>query len=229
MRRNYISPEYSYVLYTGTLNMNEFASFFGSKMMDIEDEISIKGLDIVYFQNSDGEQINYNAESIYEPFVYSTITDKFNKHSLEIDPTQSKYDKDRLTKWIMKVNINDILRQYIYVKLKEARSFEGIKKEMTKTGKIDDSINEYIDLNILRKYKYKSIDLYISYKDLRSQNVLRWKSSWNPAIESDTNRINKLSTEFNVDESIMTLFFTQEKDSSLYNFDYYYNITFEKI
>ena len=37
MKRSYISPEVNYKPYRGTNNMLEERSFFGSKMMDIED------------------------------------------------------------------------------------------------------------------------------------------------------------------------------------------------
>ena len=42
MRRTYISPEFIYQKVNGTFNMQEHSSFFGSKMIEIDDEIVIK-------------------------------------------------------------------------------------------------------------------------------------------------------------------------------------------
>ena len=58
MRRNYISPEYKYVTKGGTFNMLEQTSFFGSKMIDIQDRISISNENVIYYQNSNFEQLN---------------------------------------------------------------------------------------------------------------------------------------------------------------------------
>ena len=46
MRRTYISPEFDYKPIFGTMNMLEQSSFFGSKMLEIEDKIDIKNENI---------------------------------------------------------------------------------------------------------------------------------------------------------------------------------------
>jgi hypothetical protein len=51
MRRSYISPEFEYNRVFGTLNMKEESSFFGSKMLEIEDSLELHNQGIVYFQN----------------------------------------------------------------------------------------------------------------------------------------------------------------------------------
>jgi hypothetical protein len=47
MRRTYISPEYQKRAVYGTLNMVEESTFFGAKMLEIEDTISIDNQDII--------------------------------------------------------------------------------------------------------------------------------------------------------------------------------------
>jgi hypothetical protein len=73
------------------------------------------------------------------------------------------------------------------------------------------------------------VDFYIKYKDLRSQNVLRFKNTWNPTIGIDSNKFQKIQTETAFDGSSIRLLFNQEQPSTQYSFEYYFNILFEKI
>ena len=65
MRRNYISPEFNYVPVYGTLNMEEESSYFGSKMLEIEDSINIGNESVVYYQNQNNEQKPTTNSIIY--------------------------------------------------------------------------------------------------------------------------------------------------------------------
>jgi hypothetical protein len=61
------------------------------------------------------------------------------------------------------------------------------------------------------------------------QNVLRYKNTWNPNAVSDANLLKKAQKDLSFDESELKIFFSQERSSSQYNFEYYFNILFEKI
>jgi DNA gyrase/topoisomerase IV subunit B len=61
------------------------------------------------------------------------------------------------------------------------------------------------------------------------QNFLRYKNTWNSNIVSDANLLKKAQKDLAFDESELKIYFSQEKSSSQYNFDYYFNILFEKI
>ena len=80
----------------------------------------------------------------------------------------------------------------------------------------------------MNRYKYKSIDLYVDYKDMRDQSLLRYKNNWNINTPISS-KLTKIQTETAFDGSSINLLFNQEKDSAIYNFDYYFNILFEKI
>jgi len=47
MRRTYISPEFEYKKVYGTFNMKEESSFFGSKMLEIDDILELTEQSIV--------------------------------------------------------------------------------------------------------------------------------------------------------------------------------------
>jgi hypothetical protein len=229
MRRTYISSEYKNTKTYGTFNMLEESNYFGSKMLEIEDSIYIDNQSIIYYQQQTGEQLNLSAETSIDSPVYSATSDKSNNHSLRIDETQADYQKENNTKWIMDIKLNDILSNFLFASLKKYRTFEGMKTSLTRTNDVNTAIREYISLNVSNRYKFKKIDLYIKYKDLRSQNVLRFKNTWNPTIGIDSNKFQKIQTETAFDGSSIRLLFNQEEPSTQYSFEYYFNILFEKI
>jgi hypothetical protein len=229
MRRTYISSEYKNTKTYGTFNMLEESNYFGSKMLEIEDMIYIENQSIIYYQQQTGEQLNLSAETSIESPVYSASSDKEINHTLKIDETQVDYQKENNTKWIMDIKLNDILSNFLFASLKKYRTFEGMKTTLTRTNDVNTAIREYISLNVSNRYKFKKIDLYIKYKDLRSQNVLRFKNTWNPTIGIDSNKFQKIQTETAFDGSSIRLLFNQEEPSTQYSFEYYFNILFEKI
>ena len=229
MRRTYISSEYSNTKTYGTFNMLEESNYFGSKMLEIEDRIYIENQNIIYYQQSSGEQINLSTETSIDSQVYSASSDKEINHTLKIDDTQTNYQKENNTKWIMDIKLNDVLSNLLFANLKRYRTFEGMKTSLTRTNDVNVAIREYIDKNVSNRYKLSKIDLYIKYKDLRSQNVLRFKNTWNTTIGIDSNKFQKIQTETAFDGSSIRLLFNQEQPSTQYSFEYYFNILFEKI
>ena len=229
MRRTYISSEYSNTKTYGTFNMVEESNYFGSKMLEIEDSIYIENQNIIYYQRPSGEQINLSAETSIDSPVYSASSDKEKNHSLKIDESQTNYQKENSTKWIMDIKINDVLSNFLFANLKRYRTFEGMKTSLTRTNDVNTTIREYINKNVSNRYKLSKIDLYIKYKDLRSQNVLRFKNTWNSTIGIDSNKFQKIQTETAFDGSNIKLLFNQEQPSTQYSFEYYFNILFEKI
>lgn len=229
MRRTYISSEYSNTKTYGTFNMIEESNYFGSKMLEIEDSIYIENQNIIYYQRPSGEQINLSAETSIDSLVYSASSDKEINHLLKIDDTQTDYQRENSTKWIMDIKLNDLLSNFLFANLKRYRTFEGLKTSITRTNDVNTAIREYIDKNVSNRYKFKKIDLYIKYKDLRSQNILRFKNTWNTTIGIDSNKFQKIQTETAFDGSSIRLLFNQEQPSAQYSFEYYFNILFEKI
>ncbi len=228
MRRTYISPEFLNNKVYGTFNMVEESNFFGAKMLDIEDSISISNTDIIWYQKLNGEQLDFSIESTLPSNSYSSITDKFNNHTLVYDETQSKFQLDRNTKWILTIDLNTILSNYLFATLKKYRTFEGVRNDITREKDVNVAIRKYIDNNILNSYKYKTIDLFINEKSLRNQNLLRFKNTWNSNLTIES-KFTKIQTETSFDYSTIKLIFNQNNPSTEYNFDYYFNILFEKI
>lgn len=228
MRRNYISPEFTYVGQYGTMNMIEETSFFGSKMLSIENEISILNQNIIYYQNANNEQLNFSTEKNSTPIIYSAISDKNNNQSIIIDPSQSSIQKNSNTQWILTINIQNILINYIFANLKQNRTFNGISNNMTIYNNINTSMTNYITQNILNRYQYNSIDLFIQYNSFGQNGSLRYNNSF-IEITDIKYLITQLQPTLDQSGDILTLKFNQTQNSSLFNFNYYYNLYFDRI
>jgi hypothetical protein len=229
MRRSYISPEYNNIPIYGTFNMVEESNFFAAKMLEVEDTIYVSNQNIIYYQRSTGEQVDLAIESSLPTQVYSASDNMKSHQRLTLDESQLDFQKESNTKWILDIDLRDILSDYLFAVMKRYRTFEGITNPITKTNDVNTAIREYISNNVTNRYKLSRLDLYVSYTDLRSQNVLRYKNTWKYTIASDSNLLKKKQVDVAFDESTVKVLFTQEKPSSQYNFEYYFNILFEKI
>jgi hypothetical protein len=229
MRRSYISPEYIESPVYGTFNMIEESNFFSAKMLEVEETINISNQNIIYYQKSTGEQIDISIESSLPSQVYSASDNMKTRQSIIMDPTQLGYQKEGNTKWVITVDLKNILVDYLFAVMKRYRTFEGISNNLTRTNDVNTAIRQYITSNVLNRYKFSKLDLYISYKDLMQQNVLRYKNSWNANAVSDAHLLKKAQKDLSFDESELKIYFSQERLSSQFNFDYYFNILFEKI
>lgn len=206
--------------------MVEESNFFSAKMLDIEDNIMISNQDIIYYQKNTGEQIDFSTESSTSPYTYSSSENKKNNHTLLIDESQPKYQLEKNTRWILNINIKTILSDFLFATLKRYRTFENVTNSITVYGDVNVAIKKYIEFNIINRYKIKSVELFVTYKDLRRQNILKYKNNWNMNTQD---RLTKIQTETAFDQSAIKVFFNQEKESALFNFDYFFNISFEKI
>ncbi len=226
MRRNYISDEFKNNSVNGTLSMVEKSTFFGSKMMMIDDNILIDSSNIIYYQNEKSEQINLQLELTYEPLYINLNNVKQSNIIVYMD--NNGFNDVNNSNWIIEINYKKILLDYLFGILKNIRTFQGIYRENTQNNSVDLSIIDYISLNILDKYLYSSIDLWISYNNLNDDQNLKYSNKFNENIMSDEN-INKEFEKIYSDEKIIKFKFKSKKDTSKYSFDYYFNIKYNRI
>lgn len=228
MRRSYISPEYNSNIVNGTLNMLEESNFFSAKMLEIEEKILINNIDILWHQSQNKEQLDISIESTSLPYLYSPSEDKQKNLSLTINTSETPTGlQSKNTRWVFHINLKEILINYLYATFKKYRTFEGVKNSQTIYNDVDLAIINYIKNNVLNRYRYNKIDLYLVYRNIGEENQLKYKNNWNINLSEET-LIENYQTVLNTDESIVKLLFLQ-LNSSEYIFDYYYNIHFERI
>lgn len=230
MRRNYISLEFTYKPVFGTLNMREQSTFFSSKMIEIDDILEFHNQGLIYYQNGRKEQLDYHIEKSLTPVVYSVADDKKRNHQLIIDDSQSDSQRNNLTKYILTIDLKTLLNNFLFATLKQYRTFEGVRNNMCYTNDISYSIKEYVTKNIVDRYKFSKLELYLKYIDLREQNVRRFSNMWNSSddMSQDQYLVKKIETETEYDFSSVRVRFNQEKSSQQYSFEYYFKLFWEK-
>ena len=243
MRRTYISPEFDYSNVFGTFNMKEESTILGSKMLEIEDTVTIDNQSLVYYQASNKEQINLSIESSLPPVSYSSSDNKRINHTLGIDNSQSSTQKETTTRYVLTIDLKTILTIFLFSTLKTHRTFEGVKNTMTKNKDVDYAINEYIIKNVLDRYKLDKVELFLNYVDIQGESVLRYNNVWGGYTDPETNRTamspdiigvekyqqKKIQTQTEFDESRTIVTFNQDEKSNLVCFDYYYKLYYKKI
>lgn len=227
MRRNYISPEFVYSNKNGTLSNKEIKFPFGSKMMEIDDFIQLNEESIIWFESSNADQLNLVSEQSLPPKSLDIIDLKRKSHTLQIDATQINTQKNSNTKWVLQMNILNLLTEFIFAKIKQARTFEGVTSAETQKNNINTSIRDYISKNIISRYKFDSVNMWVRYNSLTNDQSLRYSNFFTPTIKFNTNKLNKFST--NLENNILKITFNQDQLSTQFNFEYYFTINFSKI
>lgn len=234
MKRNLLIKRYLTEFDNGTKNMKSVKCYFGTNLIDIEDTITIDNLSIIYKDN-DGYQNYENNINETEKLINLTNL-KNNNHSIKIQ-TQDNFNIENNTKWSIDINIKNILIDYLFGKIKEVRTFKTIKKEDTKKNDINLTIYDFINFNILNRYKLNKIDLFIKYSELKSNNIFN-KSlfKYNPIFDGSIFNQNYIVNDYNLlkkDEfenlTPIKILYNQNKKSNDFKFDYYFNIIYEKI
>jgi len=233
----------------GTTNMIEEKSFFGSKMLEIEDEIIVDNNTIQYsqyFTSSDRNLVKQNGFQYFDFETHSSDETVFtlNLNNLKDDSQnirQSQQDtKLRETNTIWKINIDtrNILREYLFAKIKERRVFKSVKYNDLLNKDINQSIYYYIDKNILDRYKYYKTEFYLQYINIEDKQQISTSSilKYDPKYDFEAKQKGDLIPNLNIVKKIPTnsigdLFITynQTESSKEYKFNYYYDVFYQKI
>jgi hypothetical protein len=146
-----------------------------------------------------------------------------------LDPNQTQFQRDNKARYILEIKLKDILTNFLFGTLKQYRTFEGVRNNVTKSQSVDFAIREYINRNILDRYKFQKVELFIRYNDLRNQNILRFQNNWNNLVRIDSEKLTRLETRTEFDDSEILINFNQEKVSSTYSFDYFFKLYWTKL
>lgn len=222
MRKKYIVPEYKYVPSNGTFQMVEQSNFFCSKMLYMDNDIIINSNDLIYFQNNKGEQINENTEYGLSPITYNVFNNKNENHTFKKD----LYNNSLSTTWILNLNIRNIFINHIFALFKYNRTFEGFINTMSSHNSVDISIREYINSNVFDKYQLKDFKLYVLYNNIQEQSGL---VNENIFSKDAINGILVENIETKIVDNNLNVIFNQINNVDMYNFKYYFDLTFTKI
>lgn len=245
MKKNAIVKNFKNSSIPGTYVMQEKSNFLVSKMMDIEDTVRIS-------YNITPNDIGLNNIDTLNKLNYDDL--KKRCISLSVDKSQTTQDTNNLTKWLFTLDSKTLLREYLYNEIYTINpnsAFKQINSDNVPTKNISDSCYNYIDLNILNRYKLSQIYLWVNYYDLKINKVPgTGTSNNNPAIQllsktpiysiyaipatsnirsNDVDNKKETISMKGYDNGIYEISYKQTKSSQNYTFIYYYDVIFEKI
>jgi len=247
MKDSLMLKKYKVESVSGSYNLTEEKTFFGTKIMDIEDSISITDKSIQYYEldivgtpleeANNGYQYQELNKTIEIVRIFDVVDIKNNNHKIKktLQDVQSEINN---THWEITIDIKSILRQYLFGKIKEMRTFKSMMNTTFINKNINNSIYNYIDKNILDRYELDKIELYVKYIDIKNNVIYsnlaikQYDPLFNQSIELDKYlvRNTNLKLDLYLDKlAPITVDYYQIKSSSEYKFDYYYNVYFKKI
>lgn len=222
----------------GTKSFFDPKTFFGSKMIDIEDEITIDNSLIQYSEvfdelntNNNGFQYYNDIDYLEKIYLISLSDVKYNNHTITLS-SQSLLDQLNNTNWTILINWKDILTNYLFYRLKEVRTFKCINYNEVIGENINVFINKYIINNLLNRYQFNKLNLYVEYVALDNDDItkspdLLFSPNFDVNIRNDSNLIKNVNVT--VFDTLLNLQYKQTKPSKTYKFNYYFDLILTKI
>ena len=226
----------------GTMNQKELRTFFGGKVIYLEDTISIND-DSIKFSHVVSDYNNgyqyFDVDSIpedWETQFSENLTDlKYNNQSISL-LSQTPDNKLNNTRWKITINAKSILTDYFYFRLKEQRVFKMINANELLFNNINNAIYDYIKYNIFGRYRLDRLVFYVKYYDLKQDQsiyknvLLQYDPKFDVDVYSEENITNvKVATFDQYNFDTLVLEYNQSKSSTQYTFNYYFDLNFSKI
>ena len=238
MKSDLIISRYKTEKIIGTKSSFDSKTFFGSKMIDIEDSIIVDNKLIQYSEvfdtvdkRNNGYQYYNDIDHIEKIYLVNLFDVKNNHHTITLG-YQSSVDLRLNTNWTILVNWKDVLIEYIYLKLKEARTFKTIKFDNVLSENINLYIKKYIENNLTSRYNFNSLVFYIKYYNLDSGDEdtdpnLVLNPIFDASIKSEENQVKNVNTT--VFPEILNIQYKQTESSQLKKFHYYFDLNINKV
>ena len=238
MKSDLIISRYKIEKVIGTKSSYDSRTFFGSKMIDIENDIIVDNSLIQYSEvydtvdkRNNGYQYYNDIDNIEKIYLVDLFDVKDTYHTITLG-SQSATDLRLNTNWTILINWKDILIQYIYLRLKEARTFKTIKFQNVLSENINLYIKKYIQNNLTSRYAFKNIDFYIKYYDLddgdddKDPNLVL-DPIFDASIKSDENKVKNVNTT--LFPELLTVQYKQTESSQKKKFHYYFDLNIVKV
>lgn len=238
MKSNLMLKKFSTTNVPGTMSQKELKTFFGSKILCTENNIfinddSIKFSQVISSYNNGFQYFDVNTiPEDWETKFSENLSDlKMNNQFISL-LSQTTSNLTNNTRWQILINGTSILKDYLFFRIKEQRVFKVINANETYSNNINNAIYNYINSNLLSRYRLEKIDFYVNYYDIKQQTIyspikLQYNPKFDVSVYSKNNLTNVNIVGFNpwkFDQ--INLQYFQSKPSNQYSFNYYFNLTF---
>lgn len=222
----------------GTKETNDTKTFFGSKMVDIEDYVIIDNSTIQYSElfktgttDNNGYQYYQDIDQLESIYLVSLTDLKGSNHNINL-VSQSSIDLKNNTQWTMTIDWKKILSEYIFYKLKNRRTFKCVKYTDVLSENINLFIRKYISDNLINRYVFTQLNLYVQYIEIDGSNqYMDPNLLFDPIYTIDVKKDENLITNANsiVSDSTLIVNYKQTKPSEKMKFNYYFDLIFTKL
>jgi hypothetical protein len=226
----------------GTMNQKELKTFFGGKVLYSEDYIYINDDTINYSEavssyNNGYQYFDVNTiQEDWESEFAENLTDlKANNQSILL-LNQTNENLSNNTRWQITINGTSILRDYLFARLKERRVFKMINAIDVYSNDINTAVYDYIDKNLIGRYRLLRVDFYVSYYDIKQQQsiynkiLLQYDPTFDVSVYSKTNLTNANIVGYDPYKfNSIVIQYNQSKSSSQYSFNYYFDLVFTSV
>jgi hypothetical protein len=223
---------------SGVFNLIEQKTYFGSKIIKLEDYVSIENQKIQYSEIFNDTNFLYNGYQYFdyqsyrgEKLYLKKLTDIKKKYTtIELITKDTVYKNN--TEWELTIDYTSILREYLFLKLKQNRIFKCVRPQDLLNKNINESIYSYIDFNLIDRFNFDKLVLYIQYYNIDNNNsyhydpYLMFNPQYNEKINIDTNVVNSVNLSYR-NNNIVVLY-NQNKNYEAYKFDYYFDIYYKR-
>jgi len=250
MKKSFLTKEYSLEAQPGTMSMRESRNYFSSKILEIEDVLVVGSDNISWFENADHTQ-GIGLDNQLLSLDMATL--KTNNHAVGLNPLQSDAEKKDFTKWVFTFDVKQMVREYVFAKLKEHGTFATIANKDTFTNDVSAAIYDYVDANVLPRIRFESVNLYVRYVplsnlpgvgglalqydtrfDFNLLNIAALSGESNAAYQQRKQAYKvgaqvknfQLTTDLYGD--VATANYKQVESSQAFKFDYYFDIVYVK-
>ena len=222
----------------GTKETYDVRTFFGSKMVDIEDTVYVDNSKIQYsemYQTGNTENNGYQFYTdidLLESIYLIELSDiKYGYHTINLVP-QSTIDLKNNTQWRLDISWKSILSDYIFYMLKNRRTFKCIKYTDVLSENINLYIRDYIKNNLVNRYEFTRIDLYVEYLKLEEgekevEPHLIFDPIYSVDVRNDTNLLRNANSTLTDD--MLYVNYKQTQSSEKMKFNYYFDLIFTKV
>lgn len=237
MRTSFLNSEFIQVPTYGTMSMLEKRSFFGSKMMDIEDEILVDQQTIVFKEDPNTkEQTTAGAGSEVNNTSYNFDVLKSNYHTITFNSKQTQEERIELTSWELVLDVDALLEDYLFAKIKQARAFLDVYNSFTKDHNVDLAIRSYIVQNLMKRIEVKRINFYVqNFAIIDNPALLKYDPKYNLQVKLNAitktgdAKLDNVQIDKNLVDNTLIVIYNQKKNALQYKFDYYFDVVFGKI
>lgn len=219
MRKSHLTEEYINRPTPGTFIMKEQRHFFGSKMMDVEDTIRLE---------------SGNDESLKKLYLSAPVQ----------TVGQSSSELADSTKWEFTLDTPKLLKSALYSRIWsqfEQSDFNQINEQNTATKRRSDTVNDYVQDNLMRLYKLDRVLMWVAYYDLslrqvpyegQTINLLQYSPVFSPIVKPiETNKDSLAEKIYLTENSDGThkISYKQTKSSRYTTYLYYMDFIYVRI